>query len=272
MKASEPARDVTLIDYLRIATYNQIAAYKLNAEIERCYHVWEPHKWMQYKGRKSLCGVFHGQAQQKAGMHYIVQVSGQAAQIFYDWFMNRDQTIIQAFYCTRIDLQRTQTQTDKEYRLYAYKRMLGSKSLIQSDTGITLYIGSRTSDTYWRIYDKTETLLRLELELKGKQAKKAFIALLNKENLDGIWNRFLLRSRVPKVYVDYFRGDGGQATLAQLEETVDLDKKLEWLATLDALVYKLAHDHDTATRTANLIGRWSEYCASFDNPDSLVVN
>ena len=55
-----------------------------------------------------------------------------------------------------------------------------------SATGETLYIGSRTSERYLRIYDKgveqnsapSGQWLRIELEVKGKRAKLAFVDLL----------------------------------------------------------------------------------------------
>lgn len=149
--------------------------------------------------------------------------------------------------------------------------MRGGKSLIQSSTGITLYVGSRTSDTYWRLYDKTESTLRCELELKGKQVKRAWLAIAKGEQLGGIFNRFLKVSRVPNVYVKYFWSAKDAANLPEVEKVVDLEAKLEWLKSLDKLVYKLANDHDTAEGLARLIDRWAEYVEDIDRPDAPVV-
>lgn len=260
MSNNQPVIDATLLDYLRIATFDAIAFYKLTALIEHTYHEWRPYKWLQYKGRKSTCGIFHGMGRQGERGHFVVSVSGQQAHVFYNWFAAQDKKLTSPFYCTRIDLQRTQLAPDKDYRLQAYKRLRGAKSLIQSPTGNTLYIGARTSDKFWRIYDKTSKHLRCEAELKGKTAMRTFQALILGESLSGVWNRTLLRTRVPSVYVEYFRSDAEPATLPDLQETVDLDNKLDWLASLDSLVYKLAKDHDTAERTEALITRWLAYC------------
>lgn len=260
MSANQPAIDVTLIDYLRLATFNAIRFYKLTALIEHTYHDWQPYKWLQYKGRKSACGIFHGIGHQKNKGHFVISVSGQQAHVFYNWFSRQDERIRLAFYCTRIDIQRTQLAPAIDHRPKAYKRLRGAKSFIQSPTGNTLYIGARTSDKYWRIYDKTDTHLRCEVEIKGKMAIRVFQALEAEESLGAIWNRTLLRTRVPSVYVDYFRADSKPATLPDLAEPVDMDVKLDWLSTLDALVYKLANDDDTAERTEALIRSWLEYC------------
>jgi len=260
MADSQPVIDATLIDYLGLATFDSIAFYKLTALIEHTYHEWRPHKWLQYKGRKSACKIFHGMGKQGERSHFVIRVSGQQAHAFYNWFTAQREALTSPFYCTRIDIQRTQLAPAKDYRSQAYKRLRGAKSFIQSPTGNTLYIGARTSDKYWRIYDKTVKHLRCEVELKGKTAQQAFQALALGESLSGVWNRTLLRTRVPNVYVEYFRADCEPAELPDLESTVDLDAKLDWLASLDSLVYKLAKDHDTAERTAAIIARWSEYC------------
>lgn len=254
------AVDVTQLDYIRLATYDSIAYVQLSALMERQYHDWKSRKWQQYSGRKTNENIFHGTGNQAGRAHYIVSASGGATPEFYRWFRGRVETITSAFYCTRLDVQRTQLAPTKEYRLVAYKRLGGAKHLHQSNSGTTLYINARTSDTYWRIYDKTKTLLRLEVELKGKQAKRAWLALGGGESIDGVWNRFLLRSKVPQVYAEYFRANGAKATLPAAEDKdPGMQRKLDWLKTLDGLVYKLAHDHDTAEQTATLINRWTKY-------------
>lgn len=221
---------------------------------------------MQYKGRQNADKIFHGMGEQSGRAHCVIQTSGSFAHVFYLWFKAQPETVQNAFYCTRIDLQRTQAQPETEYRLRTYKRLRGKKRLIQSDTGVTLYIGARTSDTFWRLYDKTESHMRCELEMKGKMARRVGEALHGGESISGIWNRVLLRSKVPKIYVDYFRSKTEPATLPDLEEVPDLDSKIKWLATLDSLVYKLVNDHDVGDRTKTIIARWAEYAGLLDNP------
>lgn len=264
MSTSQPVLDATLLDYLRISSYDVIQYYHLSAAIERSWGSWRPHKWLQYKGRQSKDGIFHGIGEQNKRPHCVISVSGGMAHIFYTWLERLGRPSYNTFYCTRIDLQRTRAQPDKEYRATAYKRLRGSKSLITSDTGTTLYIGARTSDTFWRLYDKTDKHLRCEIEIKSKQAKRAFVALLAGEQPGGIFNRFLLRSRVPKVYVEYFHADSEASELPTLDEQPDYQKKLDWLITLDSLVYKLLLDHDTNEGTSRVVRRWAEYADNID--------
>ena len=254
----------TLVDYFRIATFDPIQFYKLTAALERQYTGWYPKKWLQYRGRQSSNGVFHGIGEQGKRPHFLIQVSGQSSHHFFQWLSNYNEGSLTTFYCTRIDLQRTQTRPTKEYRRIAHKRLRGKKSLIDSDTGLTLYIGARTSDTFWRLYDKDDTLLRVEVEIKGTLAKRAWVALRMGEQLPGIWNRFLLKSRVPKVYTDLYRDNGEVADLPLIEEAEDLQPKLQWLQTLDSLIFKLINDHDTSEATKQLVRRWNQYADAVD--------
>lgn len=265
MKTSQPVTDCTLIDYLRLATFDIVSYYKLSAQIERKWSSWRPHKWLQYKGRKNQDGIFHGMGDQGKRAHCVISVSGSFAHLFYLWFAGKPDSIRNAFYCTRIDLQRTQSQPVKEYRVTAHKRLRGKKSLIQSDTGTTLYIGSRTSDTFWRLYDKTETHMRCELETKGRMAKRLYMALCGGESIAGVWNRILLRSKVPNVYVEYFCSHGEPAVLPDLTEPTDLESTIQWLATLDSLVYKLINDDDVGERATTIVARWAAYADLLDN-------
>ena len=266
-----PIPDITLVDYIRLATFDTVAFMRLCAELERKYHDWRPYRWQQYKGRQSESNVFHGIGQQNGRAHYILQVSGFRAHGFWLWWQERLAATKAAFYATRIDIQRTRTKPLIEHRIKAYKRLRGTNQLIQSSTGTTLYIGARTSDTFWRLYDKTDDTMRCELEIKGKQVKRAWIALSNSESLGGVFNRFLKQSRVPQFYASYFRANHEAVPLPKLEERVDLAKKLNWLATLDALVYKLAQDHDCQEDLARIIDRWHEYVNDVDRKLPPIV-
>lgn len=265
MSTSQPVIDATLIDYLRIATFDPIVYYNLTASIERKWSQWQPSKWQQYKGRQNVDKLFHGMGEQSGRVHCVISASGSFAHVFYLWFRQQPDTVQNAFYCTRVDIQRTKAQPAKEYRLIAYKRLHGKKRLEQSDTGITLYIGARTSNTFWRIYDKTEKHLRCEVEIKSDMAKRVGDALRAGESLGSIWNRILLRSKVPKIYTDYFRSDKEPAELPDLKEVPDWDAKVKWLGTLDSLVYKLLNDHDVGERTITIIARWAVYAGLLDN-------
>ena len=101
--------------------------------------------------------------------------------------------------------------------------------------------------------------------MKGSMAKRIYLALLGGESIAGVWNRILLRSKVPKIYVDYFRSDSEPSELPNLQEVPDLDGKIKWLATLDSLVYKLVKDDDVGERATLIIARWAGYAGLLDN-------
>lgn len=261
-------QDTTLIDYVRFATFNPGTYSTLVADIERKYPEWKRKKWMQYKGRISKDNIFHGSGTQKGRRHFIIECSGYGSHHFALWVSGHPSANRLDLYCTRIDIQRTQQRPAEEYRHEAYKRLGGPKRLEQSDTGITLYIGARTSDTYTRIYDKSADLLRLELELKGIRAKKTWLALLDGSRLDGIYNYLVKKSKVPQIYALHFWADGSPIDkLPKVEIETTLESKLEWIATLDALAYKLANDHDVGERAHEIFTRWTQYGQHLDKDD-----
>lgn len=254
----------TQIDYIRLATYDYKQYLQLIAKLRLRHQGWRPFKWLQYQGQKADDGTFYGAGVQGSRTHAIINGSGQTAQDVWIWFNNFPEATKQAFYCTRIDLQQTRVKPKGFDAQKSYKRLRGKKGLILSDSGHTLYIGARTSDTFWRIYDKTETHLRVEIELKGKLAKRTFAALRNDETISGIWNTHLLRSKCPKMLVDAYRDAGDIAELPEEDETEDLQRKLDWMKTLDALAYKLANDHDIGEDAHELFNRWAEYGQKVD--------
>jgi len=265
MSTNQVILNKTLVDYIRLATYDYQKYLKLIAKIRLRHTGWKPAKWLQYKGQRAEDGTFYGAGIQGSKSHTIIQASGQVAHDVWLWFNNFPEHIKLAFYCTRIDLQQTRRKPETFDALKAYKRLRGKKGLILSDTGHTLYIGARKSDTFWRIYDKTETALRVEIELKGALAKRSFSALRNDESISSVWNRHLLRSKCPQLLVDAYRDSGEPAELPEDETAEDLQAKLDWMKTLDALAYKLANDHDTGQEANNLFSRWAEYGQKADD-------
>lgn len=245
-----------LIDYLRLTTYDWNSHLQMVAKLRAYHKDWEPKRWLQYKGQANHEGIFYGHAEQRGRVHAVIQISGLMAHNF--WTAYKDD--LDAYRCTRIDLQSTKTPPPMHNAPKVYKRLQGRKSLIQSDTGDTLYIGSRTSDTFIRIYDKTPTLLRLEFELKGAQARRAFTALMQGMTVSSIYNATMRRSRCPKLYVDHYWSNADDIELPDDDITEDMIAKLDWFKTLDGLAYKLANDHDTQGQFSEIIGRWYEYC------------
>jgi hypothetical protein len=252
-------------DYLRLATFNYKAFLDIVAKLRRRHRGWRPSHWLQYSGQKTTTGIFYGAGEQNGRGHAVVHVSGTEAHNFLAWWSNLHPDLTADFYCTRFDLQVTARPPAEFDYLLAHQKTKNT-TLYLSPSGNTLYIGSRESDSFWRIYDKEEGKMRVEVELKGKQAKRAYVTFMRRNELGSIYNTYLKRSRVPKILADhYLVGDYATIKLEKADEDEDLGKKLAWLATLDSLVYKLANDHTMGERTHALMSRWAEYGQNIDS-------
>lgn len=104
---------------------------------------------------------------------------------------------------TRIDLQVTVQESVDVPELIAAHRAAFRRIKSTDISGETLYIGSRTSERFWRIYNKAEQLRRpeldplwrWELELKGKRAQLAW-QMLSEENSPGVRYRLMYHNRI----------------------------------------------------------------------------
>lgn len=234
------------IDYLRLATFDDSAYLET---VGRLYHIFTKRRaghWLQYQGFWSDIG-FYGVGNQNGKRHYVMFVSGYAASDFAALMVDEN------FYCTRIDLQKTienngeydaRTEFDNLRAQFDGKRSL---SIIQSDTGDTLYIGTRTSDLYTRIYEKAERqYLRLEFEIKGDTAKQVWHNLkIRKTTTTFLFDHFAKRLELP----DWIRESFGINVDANHKlEKLLIDKEsentLRWLLSLTESIVKAANDPD----------------------------
>jgi len=249
------------VDYLRISTFDFKAYTDLTAILHRKYVGWRKSRWLQYSMMRSQDNVGYGLAEQNKKPHGIVEASGVDAHILFNFLMTQDNKITRAFYGSRIDLQCTQKPPRDWSYLESHKRLAKPKQLILGDDGNTLYIGNRQSDTFWRIYDKTDGEVRVEVELKNKQAKRAWLTLLNGQSPRDIYNLYLKKSRVPSMMATHYANGIDPMNEDDLARVVpvDLETTFLWLASLDKLVYKMANDHDFAERMGVMLKRWAEY-------------
>lgn len=164
------------------------AATRLQEVCVRGGNTLRPNTVLGYEG--SICGtVFVGIREGDC----MVRISGAMAHEAYKPFKSLD------IKPTRLDLQVTVWYDDNPaeiIRKYAEiaiadanvadvrtKRTI--RKVESNDGGFTLYIGSRTSDYFARLYDKHKEskdatylyALRFEVEIKGKRAQQAFNAL-----------------------------------------------------------------------------------------------
>lgn len=261
---NHPVRDIVTIDYIRLATWDFQVYCDLTAKLRRRYVGWRKTRWLQYTMERSQDNVSYGIAEQNGKAHGVFESSGADAHALANWLLGvMPDEILHALYCTRIDFQSTKERPNDLDYVECHTRIRKPKQLILGDDGNTLYIGNRQSNSFWRLYDKSPTDTRLEVELKGKQARDAWYFLL-KSNIDRVasmYAGYLKASRVPKFLADYYQNGRHPESLKEIRQAkpTDMTKKLEWLQTLDGLVYKLCNDHDTGEDTEKLISRWYEY-------------
>lgn len=156
--------------------------------------VAKPSKIMQYEGNTWVHqGIFMGMANQGSREHMMIRVSGESAELALPaLWRNRADIGDECVTATRVDVQLTLMSVSQEsdhitslYRSCAQAMRDGAKganphgskvTLIDGDNGeCTLYIGSRQSERYMRVYQKKsregELYTRLEIECKGTVAK-----------------------------------------------------------------------------------------------------
>lgn len=261
---SGPVLDIVTIDYIRLATFDFKLYIQLAAAMRQKWPGWRGSRWLQYKMEVHDSNhIKYGAGEQSGKAHGIFEATGTQAHIFFNWLIKVwSQEDLHRLYATRIDLQSTKTAHPDQDYIKLHKRLKKPKKLILGDEGNTLYIGNRESDTFWRLYDKTETHTRLEVEIKGKQAKIAWNLLINdKSKIAALYSRLIQRSRVPKMIAAHY-----QDCIVPVDEDeliqpadIDIETKFLWLARLDEFVYKLANDHTVGERMNELLTRWYEY-------------
>ncbi len=249
------------IDYIRVATFDFKLYCDISAKMDNKYTGWRSTKWLQYKMRRSQDNVSYGIGEQQKRPHGIFESSGSKAHEFAHWIFRTQQLNLDKLYCTRIDLQVTREFEQRPDYHQLYKRQRKPAQLILGDTGNTLYIGNRESDTFWRLYDKTPTEIRLEVEIKGNQAKSAFNAFMHNASVKEIYQTYLRKSRVPAVLANKYMISEDVLDMSEyrIQADDDMQKKLAWLKQLDELVHKLCNDHDTHDEMLNILSRWTEY-------------
>lgn len=259
---TSPVLDIVSIDYVRFSTFDFQVYCDLSAKMRRKFVGWRKSRWLQYKMERSQENVAYGLAEQNGKPHGIFEASGLDAHIFSSWLLETQSTeTIQALKCSRIDLQSTKRLDPKLDYPKVYKRLRDPKRLILGSDGNTIYIGNRKSDSFWRIYDKSEDCVRVEVELKGRQAQICWNSIGAGNDIAALYATWLEKSRVPKLLVDIYKDGRAPVNEDDLATAVpkDLEKTMLWLQSLDQMFYKMVNDHDYGDRTMALLKRWTEY-------------
>lgn len=254
------------IDYLRVGTYDWGDWVRLKGAAALSPQDSRAGRFLQYKGHYYRDGhVFYGEAVIGGKMHYMAQISGESADGAFDARM-ADGLIekLKATFATRIDLQRTISLPPDYDAAYTYKTVRdsgSSASLILSDEGATVYLGKRSSDKFTRLYVKNERFLRLEFELKGRIARNVWDMLtLRQASKSSIYVELLNRCKFPSEITEWFRlAEDVSSKLISAQIQQSMARKIDWLLSLDAAMYKLLADHEYGPRVLSILERWIEF-------------
>lgn len=222
-----------------------------------------PGRWLQYKGWKTE-SLFIGAGEQEGKRHLIISCSGAAsndlAVFVKDW---------KGLYCTRLDVQRT-IKKNRQSSLRRIRKATRTENttLIQSKDNDTLYIGSRSSDCFTRLYEKPldEMYLRLEFELKGKRARSAWLAMVHGRTASTIFVHYLNKSKLPNRVKSWYTepSDKNEKSYEEAETLHSAKKKLRWLRSLDACMEKAMGNHEIGEQVKELARSWAEYANKLD--------
>lgn len=180
--------DKPLVDWLTLTSFEPNVYDVQNKMVailkELGATVKEPTHTLQYVGKTAaneLGGLYVGSAEQKGAIHFLIQISGELCND-RDLLLPVAQGIREGWLqCRRIDLQMTVIEPEAWQQWAFFNRMKRSKRTVgwvestneDGELLQTVYVGSRSSGKYLRVYEKwiAETrLLRAEYELKGNTA------------------------------------------------------------------------------------------------------
>lgn len=258
-----------LLDWLTLTTFDQETweSFKDNlGDPGQCRF----QKRLQYRGLANLAGVFVGTGQQKQMDHGMIQVSGPGANETGQVLRGADRVR-----CTRIDIQITVPgKLDAIGAGLDIRSEFGNRvsvDILSGNTGDTLYIGSWKSDRFWRVYQKTETLVRFEVVLKGDNADAAWAMIRIGGNFDQVTAALLVGEISRSKPLSFVPGCSEAHEAALLvsegcEERVTTSRKesdtVKWLRnSVDPAIYKLlnSHDPDDYNGAIEILNQWIGY-------------
>lgn len=262
----------THVDWIRLASWESNAYTDIISRIMLSWpDNWEQSGWLQYKGWKKEA-FFIGHGTQQGKQHTIINVSGALSQKLLPTLITLD-----GWYATRVDLQITVDASvmgdDNLAIVRDYCQTLNT-TLIESRDNDTLYLGSRSSDVFLRLYEKIlegKKYLRLEFELKGQRSRACWTAITNGEPTDKIFKHYNQRSKLPGNVKDWFNAYGVSATQEAMNNEVlhAMRLKLEWLQSLDTSVMKYMNSHEIGDEVKTLIRAWSAHADYLDRSNDI---
>lgn len=235
-------------DYLTLTSFDVGVASRMSTYFNNLQgrNVAKVIKRMQYEGRIAE-GIFLGAAMQGADPHFMLQASGYDAHRAMQVYQSDRQTDNPK--CTRIDLQITIARTREDKPLSEYKAAIlasleancvGRPPNIQmidknGAIGETIYIGSRDSERFIRIYDKKYSDIdgiRFETEYKGTIAGGVFSNMLRRDTYatDVLHSELMRLSGIPLFdrFASILKGNPGHLPTVSTLPTTD-ESRMKWL-------------------------------------------
>ncbi len=257
------------LDYLRLAAFEFNYAKLISEFMNGWEEQWKPAKWLQYDGWK-LGKLFVGVGEQAKKRHMIMFISGSETHKLAEWMHDE-----LSFYATRLDVQRTiQKPEHAKLRRIQKSTKTNNCTLIESPENHTLYIGSRTSDVFTRLYEKPlDTMyLRLEFELKGKRGRSAWGALVHGKTTNDIFAHYLDKSHLPNTVKSWFSEPqddlGVEFEMAQVTQSAK--KKLAWLRSLDGSINQAMACHEIGGQVRAIVRMWAQEVNRLDELEQAV--
>lgn len=265
-------------DWIRLTTYEKPTYLLLAEQIKQLFPRDEPRPggFLQYGGDR-YSHAFHGQGEQNGYAHWLVEVTGENAQAALLAFVGV--TKVENVKCRRLDIQVT-VPLPKEWDIRYHVDTLREcswpwrrrKVEFYENEGVegTIYIGSRTSDKFARMYvkftgdEKIPLVLRYEIENKREVADLMYKALLvggvdEAGLLRGEWERLPLLETSAWHAIEKTMPKAGTPVI--LPKTIQDDNKtIRWLIhKVTPTIRRMLNSHEFGYRTYEWLKDFVEY-------------
>lgn len=273
------------IDWLTLTTYSAKSRLDMLRMLEPMTNKSNESdcRVMQYQGRRGE-GYFIGYGEQRGKEHYMFRFSGDMSDAV-TWNQLRPQ-----IECSRIDIQLTlplPCELAQAFDLYVDLVQVANKheetrgqrkrnidGVLSPDGFCTLYVGSRESGRFYRLYVKESSgayFLRFEVEYKGKNelAGRVWRDSANKpesivEYLKGEISTMPDHELV-KPFHDALVGVPGEI-MKQERRMADPQKTLAWLRRqVSPAMKRLIGNHDTHDAAMILLLDWLKFANKVDD-------
>lgn len=258
------------LDYLTLTSFNRTAITRVPGVMHGIWPgEWKPSKVMQYNGWRNG-PVFYGFAEHDSRRHVMLTISGRAA---HELMGRLPPDVTCCMTATRLDMQVTVPLPFAWNENDIWRRVgegVGKTKIVNgTEKTWTVYIGSRRSRIFWRIYIKRyeKVYLRYEVELKRHHAETVF-RVLDKYGAIALKALYLERLRRLKIHdtakepalelVLSMKAPDLNYELEQEEKNATLEKMCRWLDNLTIGFERRMGDHEVGHIMRNYIDQWAD--------------